>query len=189
MATLHSSPYSIRLQYNLQVFPYVEYTEWWIYYLIEPLLFDQPFLRPNVLVRHKQPHGTIQINEACRTCDITNWLRNALNGGRNKWSSIEVVPFEIWLMPVWDLSADTRDILRQFEPYEDPPFEIDVLDKFLIVWRFGAGFFTGTAHYQSVGDIPYFIHQWVSRQQLEQFIADLEQELAKGLRAAGVKVV
>lgn len=78
MATLHSSPFSLRLTYDLKVYPLVEGNEWYFYYIIEPLLYGHPCLRPNVLKRWKQPHGTFSEFEGGAYCSIKNWLQKAI---------------------------------------------------------------------------------------------------------------
>jgi hypothetical protein len=187
MATLHSSPFSIRLTYDLKVYPLVEGNEWHFYYIIEPLLYGQPFLRPNVLKRWKQPHGTFSVFDGGPYCTISKWLQKALKGGKSEWCSLEPPDLTICLLPAMEAHEDS---LTRFEltDLNNVQGNVNTLSNyFLLQWRFNAGYFNLEFSNTDCSS-PFVIDQWISRQQLELFIQELKEELANALKAAGVEL-
>ncbi len=187
MATLHSSPFCLRITYDLKVYPLVEGNEWHFYYIIEPLLYGQPFLRPNVLKRWKQPHGTFSVFEGGPYCSIKNWLKKAIQGGNAEWCSIEPPDLTICLLPAREANEDAIARFELTDPNNIQGNGNTISNYFLLQWRFNAGFFNLEVSNTDCSS-PFEIDQWVSRQQLELFIQELKEELANALKAAGVEL-
>ena len=187
MATLHSSPFGMRLTYYLIVYPLVEGKEWHFYYLIEPLLYGQPFLRPNVLKRWKQPHGTFSVFEGGPYCSIKNWLQKALQGGNAEWCSLEPPDLTICLFPARETHEDAIPGFELTAPNNVHGNGNTLSTYFLLQWRFNAGYFNPEVPNTDCS-APFLIDQWVSRQQLEWFIRELETEFATSLKGAGVEL-
>jgi hypothetical protein len=176
----------MRLSYDVKVYPFVEYTEWYIYYLIEPLLYNQPFLRPAILKRWKQPHGTICITDTRQVCIFTQWLLQALQGGRNIWHSPEPPDLVLSILPASQASYESVAMFKLINYYNPNGNGKPSPDDLLFQWSFDSNFFSipkDDLKEQS----PFIIQQWVSRNDLEHWIDELQKELTAALIAAGVK--
>ena len=117
-----------------------------------------------------------------------------MNGHPKSWRSIEPPETEISLFPGHIAPMDAQRIFKAADMYNPEGIGKPRPDEFLLQWVFDASYFKITSQLTD-WEAPLVIQQWVNRQQLEQFIieleqcfADLEQELADGLRAAGVHV-
>jgi hypothetical protein len=186
MATLHSSPFSIRLIYDLKVYPLLEGNEWHFYYIIEPLLYGQPFLRPKVLKRWKQPHGTFSIFNAGNYCEISTWLKAALHGGKNNWCSLEPPELEMQLLPATLAIGYVQLLNNTNDQYNLAPSSKQPIDEFSLQWIFQPAFFTSYTEGPNCV-APFVIQQSVTRQQLEHFIEELEKELKTELQREGLE--
>ena len=185
MAALHSNPFSLGITYDLKVYPLVEGNDWHFYYIIEPLLYGQPFLRPNVLKRWKQPHGTFSVFEGGPYCRIKNWLQKALKGGNAEWCSLEPPDLTICLFPARESQEDAIVRFECTDPRNVQGNGDNLSNFFLLKWKFNSGYFNNEIPNTDCSS-PFVIEQWVSRQQLEFFTQELEVELAAMLKAADV---
>ncbi len=110
-----------------------------------------------------------------------------MNGHPKSWRSSEPPDTDISLFPGHIAPMDAQRIFKAADMYNPEGIENPRPDEFLLQWVFDASYFKITSQLTD-WEAPLVIQQWVTRKQLEQCFADLEQELADGLRAAGVHV-
>lgn len=188
MAILYSSPFSMQLSYHIFTYSDDEpITDWFIKYHATPLLYGRPFIPPKFLKKWKQPPGVFQFTDCMRECTFVRWLKMAMNGYPKSWHSIEPPETDICLFPGNMAPMDAQFMFKAADLYNLEGIGKPKPDEFLLQWVFEAGYFSINTPKRD-WEAPLVIQQWVNRQQLEQFIIELEQELGDGLRVAGVKV-
>lgn len=186
MAILHSCPYSMRLTYD--VFTYFDEeptNEWMIKYQAKPLLYGRPFIQPKFLKRWNLPPGAFQFTDCMRECTFVLWLKKAINGYLKSWSSIEPPFTEISLFPGHLAPFEAQGIFLANNHFNPDGIDKPLPGTYLLQWQFGSDFFKIKSCEKEFA-APFVIQQWLTRSQLEHWIAELESELQTALDNAGV---
>lgn len=184
MATLHNSPFSMRLQYHLALIGSGIYMEYIIHYWVEPLLYGRRFLPADSLKRWRQPPGCFDLCDASDQCSLLHWLEKSLAGNRYRYNPIEPPMFQLRLLSPAEIQAEILGEFRLMDDY-NPNGTGRVPDNlYCLQWCFDPYFFKADDSGLE-NSAPLIIHQWVTIQQLAEWKSELEVELKRELKRLG----
>jgi len=183
MAILHSSPFSMQLSYHVFVID----DDWMLYYHAVPLFCGRPFIPAEYVRQFRQPPGVFDFTDCDRGCTLTGWMKKVLNGEtqNNEWQNVNPLWVTIYLFPGNKAPFEAQALFIEHDAHNWEGNGKPGPDEWLLQWVFPCSFFALSEDEPDyLNDL--IIHQWITRSQLEHWIAELESELETALDDAGV---